>query len=432
MSRNPSSSQFEVAPDPELARRNWETIRRSAPSDLLANIENIGPLLFVLGLSWSFARWVVADPERFLPYFSSGRPRRDDRARKRIAGARIPENEERVQSSLLTYRQEQTLALLLEELEGGIGQTELEARLTGLAEEVLDEIMSFYQAERPKAERFFLLALGKFGGREMIYESDLDVIFLHSAEDVESVIRSAQRFIRGLTRVSPDGVLYAVDPDLRPHGRAGVLVISVDGFLKYHRESEEFWEKQALIKARLPGGTTGHRALEAQLRDLVFVRRDTDCVIHHATDMKALIEKNYVSPGRHFIDLKAGHGGIVDIEFLAQAGQMIFGHDEPRLRTTGTRPALMGLAESAWLTRAQADLLVTSYDRLKKVHGRLRLVEGRAVNQISREASSFRKLERALNWEGGEADTENLLDSLRRLMSSVRRIFEEKLHRISA
>jgi glutamate-ammonia-ligase adenylyltransferase len=139
--------------------------------------------------------------------------------------------------------------------------------------------------------------------------------------------------------VAEEGTLYSVDTELRPHGNAGVLVASDRGFLQYHAESKDLWERQALIKSR-PVGPWGHPdRLSRALEDLVYVPRDEAETLRQVQDMKLKIEQAYVPRDPNVLDIKNAPGGIVDIEFVVQAGQLILGHGHPEVRVGSTCPA---------------------------------------------------------------------------------------------
>ena len=186
-----------------------------------------------------------------------------------------------------------------------------------------------------------MLGLGKLGGRELTYSSDLDVVFVYSDEgqaeggravgNFEVLSRLAQRLIHALSSYLDEGRLYEVDTRLRPSGQKGALVSSLAGFRAYHAKEAALWERQALIKART---VAGDRALGAEIERLAeaHVYRDGDgdaaAMAAEIGRLRARMEKEVAQETAHTFNIKTGRGGLVDVEFLAQYLQLVHG---PRL-----------------------------------------------------------------------------------------------------
>ncbi|MBI2058373.1 MAG: hypothetical protein HYT87_01245 [Nitrospirae bacterium] len=444
--RFPPGEIFESSPDPAQARRNWETLSQSVErggGDLhvysdrrpRSEAERGGipqgiddkALAYVLGLAWPISRFVLSEPAKVLSAFipSGAAPVWRDRIDAGLGAiAKKPAAEK--MEALQVLRQVLTIEILARELMGQLAQREVEEAITLAADALVEEALRVYRGPGMSEKDFFILAMGKFGAAEMTYESDLDLIFLHNTDNGEQVIRSAQRFIRDISTLGPSGLLYAVDADLRPHGRGGVLVISQEGFLKYHRESTELWEKQALIKARILAKSQISN-FKSQISGMVYEKREPSGVFRKVHEMKLLVEKNYAPIGSSFVDLKFGRGGTMDIEFLSQAGQLAFGHEHPELRTRSTRGAIRALGSIGWLSAGEAESLLEAYDELKKIIGRVRLVEGKAGNQISPSKMNYSALVRASTWPDKPKDGDRFLDRLRQFMLSVRKIYDRKM-----
>ncbi|MEK6233576.1 MAG: hypothetical protein N2C14_02605, partial [Planctomycetales bacterium] len=196
---------------------------------------------------------------------------------------------------------------------------------------------------------FAVVAMGKFGGRELSYHSDLDVVFLYEADGHTAPSRPSRkaaattnqhffgelagRLIKTVNRLGPQGRLYEVDARLRPTGRSGELVIPLDGFHQYFSEGEgELWERQALCKARAVWGSPRMKELVKQAIEKVAFEPPwrPECV-DEVREMRTRLQDAAPRP-----NIKRGAGGIVDVEFLVQMLQLRFGGEDPSLRTTGT------------------------------------------------------------------------------------------------
>ena len=207
--------------------------------------------------------------------------------------------------------------------------------------------------------------MGKFGGREMNYASDIDVVFLYDHEGIsfhprrirkssESTTNAhffgelAQRTMRVFNAFTPQGRLYEMDSRLRPSGRSGPAAISLDEFERYFAPDgpAAVWERQALVKARVVVG-----AKPAADRAMQIVTQATYGRQWTADDVRAIRDMRYrMEEGARETNLKRGPGGVVDIEFIAQTLQLLHGGAEPRLRTPETLAALVALHEAGHLT----------------------------------------------------------------------------------
>ena len=261
-----------------------------------------------------------------------------------------------------------------------------------------------------------ILAMGKFGGREMNYHSDLDIIFLYEADgqtasdfDQWSVRSTSnqhffselgQRIITKASRLSALGKLYEVDARLRPTGKSGSLAIPLAEFSRYHAEgSGQLWERQALCKARPVSGTPRtQRAATAAVQRAAFGRRwrrkDADEIRH----MRQRLE-NTVGAG----DLKRGPGGIVDIEFLVQMLQLQHARKNPALRVPNTLAALRALQAADLMSAEEHGFFESSYRLLRTIESRLQLINSTARDQLPDDAMELNKLAHLLRYSSGDA-----------------------------
>ncbi len=290
------------------------------------------------------------------------------------------------------------------------------------------------QSVRPA--EFVLLALGKFGGREVNYRSDLDMIFLYEADGETRETRLhnrravttsnqhffselGQRIIKTTSQLGPHGRLFEIDARLRPTGRSGALATSLEELRRYFAAggSAQLWERQALCKARVVYGSpaAAGKTLHA-VAAAAFDRRWTDTDAAEIRRMRARLEDT-AGP----MNLKRGFGGIVDIEFVVQMLQLKHGRNRPELRVPGTRDALVALHAAGLLIDDDFSFLNASYQTLRTLEGRLRLMSTTARDDLQEDPSELARLARLMN----RANAESLLADWRLLCQENRRRFNQ-------
>jgi glutamate-ammonia-ligase adenylyltransferase len=298
-----------------------------------------------------------------------------------------PGDTEAEMNLLRAFRQEVTLRVAAADLVEALPLVKVSDRLTWLAEVILEATLARVRAEmtaqygEPRRGRkpvgFGVAAYGKFGGIEMGYGSDLDVLFLHDCEDLQAPTRGgakslpaevwlsrlAQRVIHWLSTQTSAGRAYEVDLELRPDGRRGLTVSSLKAFREYQKENAWTWEHQALTRARAVAGDASLRAAFEDVRREVLARpRDAaklrDDVVAMRERMRGALDK----AGSARFDVKQGEGGLTDIEFITQ--YLV-------LRHAAAHPALLdwpdhwrqteALAAAGLLPAEQAQALIEIY-----------------------------------------------------------------------
>ena len=233
-----------------------------------------------------------------------------------------------------------------------------------------------------------VVALGKFGGREMTMTSDLDLLFIYdAAEEIEAsdgrrplapshyYVRLSQRLLGALSALTGEGRLYEVDMRLRPSGEKGPLATSLKGFLDYQRQSAWTWEHMALTRARVVYGPPAFSTrIEAALHELLTAARDPDKLLLDVADMRARIERSHRTD--NIWEGKRVRGGLVDLEFIAQYLELGHAARHPQVLSTNTTDAFARLADCGCLARATADELIAATRLWRRVQGILRLGEG--------------------------------------------------------
>jgi glutamate-ammonia-ligase adenylyltransferase len=283
-----------------------------------------------------------------------------------------------------------------------------------------------------------ILALGKFGGRELNYHSDLDIVFLYEADGPTVHSRRSRRtetttnqhffgelgtrIIKVASQLGPYGRLFEVDPRLRPTGRSGILATSLAEFVKYFTGgSGQLWERQALCRARVVYGSdeAGQAAMEA-VAEAAFRRPWRSEDARALRGMRTRLEE---TSGKG--NLKRGPGGLVDIEFLVQMLQLESAGENPRLRVANTLDALAALHEAGSLAADDSEFLAKSYRFLRTIEARLRLMNTTARDDLPDQPQELEKLARGLGFTAAA----DLVSQCREFMRRNRELFEEYVSR---
>lgn len=278
-------------------------------------------------------------------------------------------------------------------------------------------------------------ALGKLGGRELNFSSDVDLLFLYASPlgQVDPARgRAATTFIRHFKKQlelpSPDGFIYRVDLGLRPEGAAGALAQSVESALSYYEISGAEWERQMLIRLRTLGGPSSVAAEFGDgIRPFVYRRTIDPSAIGAVREMKDRIESERREAGRDLeADLKEGPGGIRDVEFLVQSFQLFWGARLTALRTGNTLDALAELAHQGLLPEATAVQLSDAYLWLRRAEHALQMADEQQTARFPREPAAQLRLARRMRYTEphGDVALTRMLDDWTRTRSEVRAHFE--------
>ncbi|MGD0068482.1 MAG: bifunctional glutamine-synthetase adenylyltransferase/deadenyltransferase, partial [Streptosporangiaceae bacterium] len=275
------------------------------------------------------------------------------------------------------------LHLAARDMTGVATVDEVSEELADIAAAVLEGALAIARAELPSKAapaRLAVLAMGKCGGRELNYASDVDVIFVAEPvkdEDETAALATASRLAAGLigvcARSTPEGSIFPVDPNLRPEGRAGPLVRTLASHQVYYQRWAKTWEFQALLKARPVAGdmALGH-AYSDTLGPLVWQAARRENFVEDVQAMRRRVEQSLPASqaGR---ELKLGPGGLRDIEFAVQLLQLVHGRTDETLRVPATLPALAALAAGGYVGRSDAEELAAAYRFLRRTEHLLQL-----------------------------------------------------------
>lgn len=335
-------------------------------------------LLLLFDRSEFLAATVLRTPDLLEDLELSGRLRESKTAARTLAELRRGADDADQRLWLRRYHQAEFLRVGLRDILGLAAPEQHQRELTALAEACLQYALEItLRRHRFKACPLAILGLGKLGGGELTYGSDLDVVFV--AEDTVRNLPALQRVAVSLLDLisSPTelGVAFKLDARLRPDGEKGLLVNRLSAHADYYRHRAQLWEIQALTRARPVAGSAALGAAFLNLaRGLTDFRASPAPVAAWTPDwkarithMRARIEKERTPPGQEALAFKTGAGGLVDAEFLAQALCLEQGRHEPN-----TLAALERARTSGALPPEPADALLTNYRRLQRIEGILR------------------------------------------------------------
>lgn len=249
-------------------------------------------------------------------------------------------------------------------------------------------------------EGLAIIAMGKLGGEELNYSSDIDLLFISSG-GTGTHWRVGQRLIKALTDVSEAGFMYRVDMRLRPWGRAGELVSSVESHLTYLANNAQLWEKQAHLKARVIAGDLALGKEFLRRAEPLIYNSPADAVRESVRKMKQKIEAELERTGRLDREVKLGQGSIRDVEFVVQYLQLVHGARDPAVRSFKTLDALVRLADCGHLHADEYRLLTDGYVFLRNVEHALQLMHNKQVHELPREEAELSYLARRLDFPSG-------------------------------
>jgi glutamate-ammonia-ligase adenylyltransferase len=294
---------------------------------------------------------------------------------------------------------------------------------------------------------FTVLALGKLGGNELNYSSDVDVLYLFGDGEAppaapisnrEYFIRLAQQLTGTLAAMSHEGVPFRIDLRLRPQGGEGEPAIGIAGALQYYEHSAADWERQALIKLRHSAGDqTLARQFIRQVQPFVYTEKINFAAIETALQAREKIgarRRKWMARHGEAIDVKLDRGGIRDIEFLVQCLQRVYGGAEKWLRSGGTLFSLQKLHDKGHIGGHDYQELTGAYEFLRTVEHRMQMRHGQQTHRLPAQDDELQILARMVMTPSGEdhlapggdrrpGRPEELISRIRQRMSAVAEIY---------
>lgn len=459
------------SPNPDRALNNLESFisviraRDSFFALMVENPETVRILIALFGSSQMLSRIFIQRPE-LLDIMVSQSYVEVDKSRAQIASEladelALAEDFEIQLDVLRRFRNAEFLRLALNDLHGQVKQSVTTRQLSWLAEVCLEQAWQLARQElalrfgAPFMEdgqgagevAFAIIGMGKLGGLELNYHSDLDIIFVFEGDgkthpiagtdpkrfrelsSFEYFSKLAQRIISILTLATREGIVYQIDTRLRPSGNQGPLVTSFDAFVRYHQGSAQPWERQAMTKARAVCGPERFCArLQETISQLTFERPLPENLKTEISRLRDRMEQEIAKESTDLINIKTGRGGMVDVEFITQYLQLLHAGSVKELRQQGTIGLLQCLAANNLIDVEDAERLISGYRFLRRLENRLRLLYDQSINELSTQPSVLRKVAVSLGYgtSGKKAEVE-FLDTYQQITDGIRILLEKYL-----
>jgi [glutamine synthetase] adenylyltransferase / [glutamine synthetase]-adenylyl-L-tyrosine phosphorylase len=280
--------------------------------------------------------------------------------------------------------------------------------------------------------QFTVLGMGKLGGKELNFSSDIDLLFVYSEDgdsetgssNAEYFNRLGERIVKALSEQMAEGHVFRVDMRLRPHGRMGPLAVSLDSCLTYYESYGQAWERQALIKARPVAGDLelGSTFID-RTRPFAFPRYFDDATLEDIREVKRQMEASVHQRGHTELGVKLGRGGIRDIEFTVQMLQLLNGGRVAELRTRNTLEAIEALGRIGSLRPLEASTLASNYSFLRRVEHRLQIEGSQQRHVLPEDPAALEAFAKRL----GYRDAKAFMSKYRERTAENRRILEQFL-----
>jgi glutamate-ammonia-ligase adenylyltransferase len=445
-------------PDPDEALHFLERLRQDGP-DAFNRITSSPAALRCLITTFSYSRFlseaVLRRPEWLLQAADPGDLHRmlsAEEFAERLLHFRAAEGPYLPPPVLLArFRRRQSLRILLRDVLGLAALADITGELSNMADAILDfayrQIREQLTArhgepsfEAPDGQRracgLAVIALGKLGGQELNYSSDVDLMFVYSGNgetagpsvitNKEFFKKVANEYTELLSTYTADGSCYRVDLRLRPDGRLGEVCISLDGAQRYYQERARDWEKQMLIKARVCAGdlALGRELLEF-VEPLIYSTTLDFRAVEAVSEARERISEKLAAKRAHAgLDIKLTPGGIRDIEFLVQCLQRLHGGREIWVRHGGTLFALSRVHDKNLLSASEYARLASAYEFLRHIEHRLQFYDDRQTHTLPTHPEELEVLARKMPAESGELLTaESLEVRLEEHLGNVREMY---------
>jgi glutamate-ammonia-ligase adenylyltransferase len=448
-------------PDAPAASRLLERLRQESPvafDRISSSPAALRCAVNVFSYSHFLSEAVLKNPERILQVSNSGsfyRVLSEEEYDERLVdflGQPLPELPSAV--DLARFRRRQLLRIALRDVMGVAELAEVTEELSNLADAILDFTYRRIRAQlvalhgEPRLADggmcgFSVLSLGKLGGKELNYSSDIDLMFVYGGNgetdgparitNKEFCKKIANQYTALLSTYTADGQCYRVDLRLRPDGTLGEICISADGARAYYGNRARDWEKQMLIKARLSAGESEPAAGLLEFVEPLIYQSSLDFrAVEAVSETRQRINEKAAARKRRRggLDIKLTPGGIRDIEFLVQCLQRLHGGREPWVRHGGTMFALFRLRDKRLLSDAEYARLATAYQFLRYVEHRLQLDEDRQTHTLPAEGEALELLARKMPpLGGGEGrDVPSFQVRLAEHLAAVQEIYDRVIH----
>ncbi|MGH9723317.1 MAG: glutamine-synthetase adenylyltransferase [Bryobacteraceae bacterium] len=452
------------SPDPNRARRFLSRFRTECPA-AFDRIASSPAALRYLITTFSYSNFLsdelIRQPEWLLQIATAGDMHRvltPDEYRDRLADFLGQPTGAPPAVALARFRRRKILRIMLRDVLGIASLSDVTEELSSLSGAILEAAYQGIRAELtarhgiPLAPGpggashecgFAVIALGKLGGRELNYSSDIDLMFLYEANgetsgpapitNKEFFKKLANQYTKLLSTYTAEGLCYRVDLRLRPDGKLGEVCISLDGAREYYATRARDWELQMLIKGRVPAGDRdlGKALLDAVEPKIYSTTLDFRAVESVSETRQRIGEKLAGKRiNRAAVDVKLCPGGIRDIEFLVQCLQRLHGGRESWVRHGGTLHALFRLRDKGLLSASEYSRLASAYEFLRNLEHRLQFDEDRQTHTLPTDPEALDILARKIPAAPGvPAAAWEFVDArLKAHLAGVREIYRRVIH----
>ncbi|MFZ3072560.1 MAG: bifunctional [glutamate--ammonia ligase]-adenylyl-L-tyrosine phosphorylase/[glutamate--ammonia-ligase] adenylyltransferase, partial [Thermodesulfobacteriota bacterium] len=447
-----------ASPDPDMALSNMERFIASAGSRagiyalLIENTPLITELVKIFAASAFLSNMLVEKPENLDILLSAdvARPTKtqEEFMREMSDIAVKSADYEQTLDNMRRYKKQELFRIGTKDLLGELSSEDVSTQISSLAGASLETAYGMATKElvakygTPGDERFIVLGLGKLGGGELIYGSDLDIIFVYAenpgfpetsgpkvVSNHEFYAHAAQKMISILSLRTNEGFLFNVDARLRPSGSSGPLVVSKAALLDYQREKASVWERQALTRASAVAGDKGFGLdVMEELSDIVYSKELPKEDVSELLRIRKRMEDEIAKETETRFDIKAGKGGMVDVEFLAQALLLKHGK-EKTLRSPNTLTALANLFEAGILKEKDYNALEGAYKFYRRIETRLRIVHDKSICTLIAESNEADSLAKKMGYKGDAG--EKLISDYLKKREEVRGIYAKVMEGLS-
>ena len=457
------------APDPDMALRYFEAFaakvgaRSSYYTMFMERQGALEAITSVCGSSLYLADLLITSPELFdlltVTSFTEF-PKTLIQKQEEVKQILNNSGEAHILSSLRQYKNDEIWRIALRNILGKADLPTTTEELSDLAEAILQQMYQQVDAQlsiehgTPLNEdgtpvTFAIIAMGKFGGRDLNFSSDLDIMYVYTADGkTTNGMPNAEYFsILGLELVNQLGgnhgmSIYELDLRLRPYGTGGAIAMPLKAYQNYYDNSAEIWERQALTRARVIAGDLeglgytymemahsfcySHPLSPEEIAEIVHTRQRKES---QATRKSKSRRKRSGKVQKSTANVKSGYGGLVDIEFAVQTLQLIHGTEYKSIRVANTLSAIDRLHEIDVLTESQRVGLSEAYRYLRRVENALRIVHDRALDALPTNRTELSQLSRRLGYEETEETSivEAFMQDYGKWTEKTRALFNEIL-----
>ncbi len=451
-------------PDPDGALNLFERLSASVSPEVFREFDRRRELvhyaLIIFGYSRYLGETLIRNSDLFHALQREGAlDRAHSREEFREAWGRFHTRsfESDTSSLLARFKRREYVRIMLRDVLGIATLAEITAEISALADVLIEEALreagsEFHKRYGTPQHRdtdgrlvrvpVAVLSLGKLGGNELNYSSDIDLLFVYGdGEDAgivtisnrEYFIRMAQAVTEILSRITPEGSVFRVDLRLRPQGGEGEPAVGLRHALEYYSHRAGDWERQALIKVRYSAGDLplARRFVRGVQRFIYGTgeegspRRLNFAAIETALETRDRIGAHRRTARRAGTDVKLDRGGIRDIEFLVQCLQRVYGGSEPWLRSGGTLFSLQKLHDKGHISGRDFHELTTAYEFLRKLEHRLQMRHGQQTHRLPDQPWETEVVARSVGFEGAP---EEFAAAVRQRMAAVAEIYRRIIH----